>query len=143
MPLFCEEGPPVLTMMSREVLTAKKDETVASVVKRMAERGVGSVVVVDDEGKPIGIFTERDLLVKVIGAGKPLEVPLAEVMTPDPIVAKPDWSLAHALEVMVHYGFRHLPVVGDDGKLIGMVSIKDIAKTLSSEIDVDELHAAG
>ncbi|MEB3851634.1 MAG: CBS domain-containing protein [Desulfurococcales archaeon] len=143
MSLFCEEGPPILTVMTREVLTAKPDETVGSVVKRMAEKGAGSVVVVNDEGKPIGIFTERDLLVKVVGEGRSLDAKLSEVMTPDPIVAKPDWSLARALEIMVHYGFRHLPVVGDDGRLVGIVSIKDLAKALSGEIDVDELHAAG
>jgi CBS domain-containing protein len=143
MPLFCEEGPPILTIMSKDVVTAKRDEPLEDVVKKMVEKGVGSVVVVDDGGRPIGIFTERDLLLKVVGAGRPLSTPVGEVMTPDPITAKPDWSLTRTLEIMVHYGFRHLPVVSDEGMLIGIVSIKDLARTLTGEVDVEELHAAG
>ena len=141
--LLCEEGPPLFTVMTRDVATASPGDTVASAVASMASRGVGSVVVVDGDGRPVGIFTERDLLVKVVARGlDPAAVRLAEVMTSDPVVAREEWSAAKALEVMAYYGFRHLPVVDSTGRLVGVVSIKDVARSIVEEIDVSELSTA-
>jgi len=141
--LLCSEGPPLFTLRVSDVAKLKKDNLVSDAVQVMSERRIGSVVIVDDEDKPIGIFTERDLLIKVLGEGRPLNLKLEEVMTPKPIVAKNDWPAAKALETMIANGFRHLPIVDDSGRLIGIVSIKDIGRIFMQEIDVSELYAAG
>ena len=141
--LLCEEGPPLFTIMTREVVTATPGDTVASAVSAMARRGAGSVVVVDGDSRPVGIFTERDLLVKVVAKGRdPASTRLSDVMTPNPVVAREEWSAAKALEVMAYYGFRHLPVVDSAGRLVGIVSIKDVARSIVEEVDVSELSTA-
>lgn len=141
--LLCNEGPPLFTLRVKDVAKLKKDNLVSEAVQIMSERKIGSIVIVDDGDKPIGIFTERDLLLKVLGEGRPLNLKLEEVMTEHPIVAKEDWPAAKALETMIAHGFRHLPIVDDDGRLIGIVSIKDIGKIFLEEVDVSELYAAG
>lgn len=141
--LLCSEGPPLFTLEIRDVVRMGPDNTVEEAVGEMASRRIGSVVIVDGEGRPIGIFTERDLLIKVIGEGRDLKTPLREVMTPNPIVAREDWSASRALETMISRGFRHLPIVDDQGILVGIVSIKDIARIFLEEVDVEELYSAG
>ena len=141
--LLCEEGPPLFTIMSKDVIALSEDDTVADAVKAMSERGVGSVVITDAEGRPVGIFTERDLMKKVCAKGlDPSRVPLGDVMTRHPLVARENWTAAKALEVMAYYGFRHLPVVDEHGKLVGIVSIKDVVKSIVEEVDVSELSSA-
>ena len=66
--LLCEEGPPLFTIMRRDVAVARRDDTVAMAVREMAQRGIGAAVVVDLDGRPIGIFTERDV-VKMLACG--------------------------------------------------------------------------
>lgn len=141
--LLCEEGPPLFTIMRRDVVTANGEESVAAVAEKMASKGIGSVVIVDSQGKPIGIFTERDLLVKVVGKRiDPSKVKVSEVMTSNPVVARENWSAAKALEIMAYYGFRHLPVVDDKGVLVGIVSIKDVVRSIVEEVDVSEIAGA-
>ncbi len=135
---------PVISLVSKPPIVFRKNATVAEAVKRMAEENVGSVVIVDNDMKPIGIFTERDLLVKVcaneLDMGK---VRLEEVMTPNPMTIKESESARKALETMIHFGFRHLPIVDSDGRLVGIISIRDVSKPFAGEVDIDELHAAG
>ena len=133
----------MFTLRVKDVAKLKKDNLVSDAVQVMSERKIGSVVIVDDDGRPIGIFTERDLLLRVLGEGRPLNLKLEEVMTKHPVVAKEDWSAAKALETMIAHGFRHLPIVDDSGRLIGIVSIRDIGRIFLEEIDVSELYAAG
>ncbi len=141
--LLCSEGPPLFTLEIKDVVKMRRDDRVADAVREMVDRRIGSVVIVDDEGRPEGIFTERDLLIKVIGEGRSLDTRLGEVMTPNPIVGKEDWSASRALETMISRGFRHLPIVDDNGVLVGIVSIKDIARVFFEEVDVEELYSAG
>ena len=90
----------------------------------MREKGVGSVVV-EDQGRLSGIFTERDLLNRVVAAGKdPALTPLSEVMTQDVIGLEGDKPLSHALHLMHQHAFRHVPVLSA-GRPIGMVSARD------------------
>ncbi|MCE4621125.1 MAG: CBS domain-containing protein [Desulfurococcales archaeon] len=141
--IFQYDGPTLFTLMQKiDIVSLPPDATVEDAIKAMAEANIGSILVVE-EGKLVGIFTERDLLVKVSAKGlDPSKVKLREVMTANPIAAKPDWTAAEALEVMAYYGFRHLPVVDDDGRVVGIVSIKDVCRALTQTIDVDELHTA-
>jgi len=136
-------GPPVSSLIASNPIVMKPTDTVADAIRVMADHNIGAVIIVDDRFRPIGIFTERDLLIKVCAKGlDPAKVKLEEVMTRDPITIKEDTPALQALEIMMNFGFRHLPVVDDNGILVGVVSIRDLSKPMV-EVDVSELHSAG
>lgn len=113
----------------RKPVTARPDETVEAAVKRMYENDSSSIVVVDDSGKPIGIFTERDL-VRVVAKGMPLSTRIEEVMTPKPVTVRDDDYLAVALQKMIEYRIRNLPVVDKEGNLVGLITARDVTRVL-------------
>jgi CBS domain-containing protein len=82
--------------------------------------------VVAEGGRVLGIFTERDVLTKVTRDRALLSRPVSEVMTPDPVVLDEDASILVAINYMAVGGFRHIPLVADDGTLRGIVSGRDI-----------------
>ena len=107
----------------RKVIVAGPEATVAEAARLMKEGRVGAVLVVE-EGRLIGIFTERDALFRVMAPGlAPAAVRLREVMTPDPTTVAPDETFGYALVLMYERGFRHVPVVRD-GKPLGVVSAR-------------------
>ena len=117
--------PPVSEHMTRSLLTVAADATLGEAASAMAERGVGAVVVL--EGESIAaILTERDVM-KAVAAGKDGSAPVSEWMTRHPDTIEPDDTTDHAASLMIHGGFRHLPVV-DGGKLVGIVSIRDLMR---------------
>jgi CBS domain-containing protein len=98
--------------------------TVAEAARQMKQRNVGAMMVVDN-GRLVGVFTERDALFRVVAAGLDSKTtPLSVVMTANPKCITPDQSFAYALTVMHDGRFRHLPVV-KDGWPIGMLSVRD------------------
>jgi CBS domain-containing protein len=103
-------------------------QTVAEAVALMREKSVGCVLVCT-ERKVIGIFTERDLLRRVMGQGKPLSAPVSASMTHDPVTVHPKDPIATAIRRMEEGGYRHLPVVVD-GKAVGILSVKRIVHYL-------------
>lgn len=114
---------PVSSIMQEEVLVAAPETAVLQAAARMAERKVGAMLVAE-QGRLIGIFTERDLLVRVVAAGKdPRTTLLADVMTRAPRTVVPTTPFGEALVVMQENGFRHLPVV-EDGRPLGMISAR-------------------
>ena len=107
------------------LVTARRDTSVRAAAVAMAEQSVGAILVVDDSGRLIGLFTERDALNRVVARGlAPEQTPLAAVMTDTLQTATPDKTLGHALHLMFEGGFRHLPVV-EDGRPVGMVSARN------------------
>jgi CBS domain-containing protein len=107
----------------RKLVVAAPEATVAEAARRMRDGNVGAILVVL-EGRLLGIFTERDLLVRVVAAGRdPAVVRLREVMTQEPATVAPDETFGYALLLMYEKGFRHVPVV-DDGRPIGVVSAR-------------------
>ena len=136
-------GPPVSSIASHNPIVMKPSDTVADAIRVMAEHNIGAVVIVDERFRPIGIFTERDLLMKVCAKGlDPSKVKLEDVMTRDPVTIKEDTPVLQALEIMMNFGFRHLPIVDENGVLVGIVSIRDLSKPMM-EVDISELHSAG
>lgn len=126
----------------QEVVTFAPDALVREAVQAMAKRRFGAVPVVDAGGKLIGIFSERDALVRVMAAGKdPDTTRLEEVMTRDPDTVKSSDAVLHALELMNQHNYRHLPVV-DDGRLVGLVSIRDLYRSVKEQMDADILLLA-
>lgn len=135
---------PVVSLITKPPIVMKPEDTVEEAIKKMADENIGSVVIVDKDLKPIGIFTERDLLRRVCAQGlDPKNVKLKDVMTRDPIAIKESEPARRALETMLHFGFRHLPVVDSEGRLVGIISIKDVSKPFVGEVDIEELHSAG
>ena len=108
----------------QEPLTAPAQMTVGEAARLMKQGQCGAVMVVED-GKLVGIFTERDALFKVSAEGRDAQTTrLSEVMTRTPHIIHPDKPFADALHLMHVNGFRHVPVV-EDGRPIGMVSARD------------------
>jgi CBS domain-containing protein len=100
--------------------------TVFEAAKAMAEHRIGAVPVVFD-GNLIGIFTERDLVNRVVAAGKrPDDVLLRDVMTAQPMTITRSQSLSDAMNMMASHKHRHLPVLDDEGALAGMLSCRDV-----------------
>lgn len=111
-------------MEQKKLVTAAPETTVAEAAKLMAKRNVGAVMVVEDE-RLIGIFTERDAVFRVIAKGRdPQTTPLSEVMTNAPRTVEPDKTFGYALLTMHENGFRHLPVI-ENGKPIGIISARN------------------
>ncbi|MGC8583885.1 MAG: CBS domain-containing protein [Thermoproteus sp.] len=115
----------VSDVMVREVVTAGKNTPVKDVASSMYEKKIGSVVVVDEAGKPVGIVTERDL-VYVCAKGLSADTPIWMVMTENPVTIAEDAPLLDAVEKMRELNVRHLPVVDKEGKLVGILSVRDV-----------------
>jgi len=119
-------------MDSGFLVTAKPDETVVDAVKKMKEHNVGSVLIVDEHGRLLGIFTERDL-VKVVASNKPLSTKLEEVMTKGKLItASPEDPLPLIAHKMVEHNIRHIPVVDNEGRVVGIISIKKLLRYILS-----------
>jgi CBS domain-containing protein len=112
-------------LADRPLITASQDMTVRAASRLMAEKRIGALLIV--EGKSIiGIFTERDVLNKVLApALDPDTTPLSQVMVANPLTIRAEKPLSHALQMMAEGGFRHVPVVDDAGIPVGMVSARD------------------
>ncbi len=118
---------PLHRICERDVDVAKPAETVAAVATRMHQRNVGCLVVVNANEEPVGIVTDRDLVVRVLARGlNAATVPVEEVMTAEVATIEVGASIDGVLEVMRANGVRRLPVVDGGGKLAGVVSIDDI-----------------
>src|SRR3954452_15414839 len=116
----------VAEVMTTDVLTASRSDELAKASARMIERGVGSIIVCD-QGEPVGIMTERDL-VRAGASGADLSTAkVADWMTPKADTIDPDLTLNAAYDSLNEHGYRHFPVV-KDGDLVGVVSIRDIFK---------------
>lgn len=106
--------------------TLSADDKVSTAVKTMAEKNIGSVVIIDDQRHVKGIVTERDLLRRLLYDGlNPVETPLSEIMTSEVKTASADDDMIDWLRQMSNDRFRHLPVVDADGRLITMMSQGD------------------
>jgi CBS domain-containing protein len=118
--------PLVSEHMTASLLTVAADATLGEAAAAMATRGVGAVVVLEGE-RVAAILTERDVM-KAVAAGNDGSAPVKEWMTPHPDTIEPSDTTDHAASLMIHGGFRHLPVVEADGKVVGIVSIRDLMK---------------
>ena len=117
--------------MSSTVLTFGPTHTLRQAARLMAERKVGAAVVLDPDADGPGILTERDVL-EVVAKGQDPDVELCgEHLTPDAVTATPDWDLGRAAAAMLTGGFRHLVVVDEDD-VVGVLSVRDIVRVLSS-----------
>lgn len=111
-------------IMVRDLLAVAGDTGLADAARQMHERRVGAVVVIDGD-RLVGILTERDVL-RAVATGN-VEGPVSASMTHGPDTVEPSETTGHAAALMIHGGFRHLPVV-DEGTVVGMISIRDLMR---------------
>jgi CBS domain-containing protein len=113
----------------KEVWSISPDATVYEALQEMAARDIGAVLVVEDS-RLAGIFSERDYARKIVLKGKSsLDTPIREVMTAEIVTISPDTSVEDCMTLMTDFHIRHLPVVSK-GELVGLVSIGDIVKAI-------------
>ncbi len=113
------------TIMSGNLLTVEPGAPVSDVVRQMDERQVGAVLALS-EGRLVGIFTERDVM-RAAARGTLASATVGELMTRNPETIEPSDSTGHAAALMIHGGFRHLPVVEAD-EVVGVISIRDLVR---------------
>ncbi|MCX5787289.1 MAG: CBS domain-containing protein [Elusimicrobia bacterium] len=117
-------------VLAKDVVTASPEETVAAVAQRMAGSKVGSIALLDSSRKLAGIFTERDLLSKVVGKGlDPAKTKVLSVMTSNPATVQADEPLEKVFAAFSEAAYRHLPIMEGD-RLIGIASLHDFAQVL-------------
>jgi CBS domain-containing protein len=112
-----------------EALVVAPTATVDAAITRMRNAGVGCVLICDN-GKLVGLFTERDLIVRVLNAKLPLDVPIAKVMTAAPATIQTRDHIRSAVKLMKQGGHRHLPVVDENTQPVGVLSVKKVVRYL-------------
>jgi CBS domain-containing protein len=118
----------------RQVDTAQPEESVQAAARRMLDRKVGTLVVVDEGNRPVGMITDRDLAVRVVARGADSFITtVGQVMTPSPRTVDEDSPIESALGLMRSAACRRLPVVDGYGTLVGLVSLDDILDLISEE----------
>jgi CBS domain-containing protein len=119
--------PDARTHMSRDLLTVEPEIAVTEVAKRMVAKDVGAVLVFED-GKLCGILTERDVL-RAVADGLDERTIVRDRMTPHPETLDASDTTEHAAVLMIHGGFRHLPVM-EHGEVVGVLSIRDLMRVV-------------
>ena len=126
--------------LSNHGLALDEQTPLAEALRQMREHRQGCVLATHD-GKLTGIFTERDVLMKVVGTNIDLErTPLRPYMTRDPMRLPEDASVAYALNRMCVQGFRHVPLTDEQGRPVGVVSMRDIIEYISGFFPKDVLN---
>ncbi|WP_193368238.1 CBS domain-containing protein [Pelagibius marinus] len=122
----------VLDNKGHDVLTVRPDDTVLKALQLMASKNVGAVIVTENDAA-VGIFTERDYARNVILKGRSSSnTPIRDIMVPDVIFVTPQQTVDQCMAIMSEKRFRHLPVM-QEGKLVGIISIGDLVKTIIDE----------
>ena len=129
----------IASICNRSVAFTTRETTVAAAAKLMRHGHVGSLVVVDrmNGGKrmPIGIVTDRDLVVEIIATGlDPAVITVGDIMAQELVVGRESDSVLETLEIMRFKGVRRLPTVGRDGQLIGIVTVDDLLEVIAEEL---------
>lgn len=119
----------VRDMMVKNVVTAKEKISVEMAIEMLYKKHVGSIVVTDDEGKCTGIFTERDAI-RIMAQKTPLATPLKKVMTKNIVTIWEGATFEEARKRLTTYGIRHLPVVDQKEKLVGLLAIRSFLDEL-------------
>ena len=117
-------------------ITVDEHTSLARTVRQMNQHNIGCVLVTDEENRLVGIFTEWDVLMRVAGIVDDLtQRTIADYMTPEPLALKPNLPIAHALNLMSVHGFRHLPLVDDNGQPTGIISFRDVVGYLNDALE--------
>ncbi len=116
----------------RELITIAPDRPAEEAARLMRNKHVGAVIIVED-GEPVGIVTDRDLVVRLLADYAP-NTPVRSVMTRDIVCARIDDAIDFAFYTMRQHGVRRLPIINADGALVGLVAIDDLLVLLGGEV---------
>jgi CBS domain-containing protein len=122
---------PIHVLEPRPAVTLSEEATIDDAIHLMLDQGIGAILVLRG-GKATGIFTERDVLRRVVSAGIDRARPLREVMTADPVTLGPEDGIAFALNRMIIGGFRHVPIVSETGAPLAVLSLRDVVAFIVS-----------
>lgn len=117
-------------------------DRISTVIDLFKQHNIGSALIVDKQGVLTGIFTERDYVLKCEAANtQQLQNTIESVMTKDPVAEPPETTVAFAISLMVHGGFRHIPIVDSNRHPVGIISVKDILNEIGQQFldDIDQL----
>jgi CBS domain-containing protein len=120
---MCEKMFKIKDIMCKKVVTAKENLSIQDAVQLLNDRHVGSIVVIDDAERCVGMFTERDAI-RVVASKMRLDEPISKVMTTHVVTISLEASLDEAKALMLSHRIRHLPVTDQTGKLIGLFSLR-------------------
>ena len=123
--------PTLADVMRTEVIDVAPEDTLGEVAERMSAVNVGAVVV-KDYGRLIGILTERDMLKAMAARVHTSDARVRKWMTEDPLTATAEMEVENAAQVMLEHNFRHLPIVDDNGAVIGLVSLRRVVAATQS-----------
>ena len=115
----------IADVMRPDFIEVAPEDTLGEVAERMTAVNVGAVAV-KDSGRLIGILTERDLLKAMAARVHSSEARVRQWMTPDPVTVTAQTDVEEAARIMIDNGFRHLPVLDDDGRVVGIVSLRRV-----------------
>ncbi|HVI49352.1 MAG TPA: CBS domain-containing protein [Chitinophaga sp.] len=119
----------ILQAKGHAVYSIRPDNTVFEALQMLVDRNVGALTVVDENDKFLGIFSERDYARRVILKGRASkETLIREIMTERPITVKEEDSIEDCMVMMTDKRIRHLPVIDDQSRLVGLISIGDVVK---------------
>jgi CBS domain-containing protein len=125
---------------NREVIVARKDSSIIDVAKLMRKHHVGDIVIIDDNGdhpKPIGIITDRDIVMELIACDVPIDdVLVGDVMSFELITAEEQDSIWDVMNLMRSKGIRRIPVVNKNGNLSGILTVDDLHELLGEELNL-------
>jgi CBS domain-containing protein len=122
------------TLIIRGVETAGPSTTAEALALRMSETGIGSIVI-EEEMRPVGVVTDRDLAIRVDSADRDASVVTAEeIMTPDPVTVDEEAGLYELTQQMSTHSVRRMPVTNQEGKLVGIITLDDVVQLLSREL---------
>lgn len=124
-------------IMTREVKTATRDMTLQQVAVLMRDGDMGSIPVVED-GKLVGIVTDRDIVVRSVADGKDASAKVGDAMTTEVFSVGPDNFVFEAIRLMCDKQIRRVPVVGESGELAGIIAMADVALEMEDEREIAE-----
>ena len=129
-------------MPQRHIVSLGPEATVYEAACVMTRANCGSVLIVDSSAQLQGILTERDLMTRVMAKGlDPSHTAIARVMTPHPRCVPPDTRVSDAILIMIERGFRHLPVMAEGGKILGVFSARDaLPREVNLAVDMAAFH---
>lgn len=131
--LHYETGMSIQRFTRKHLVIGSPEETVTAIAERMYNNHVGAVVIVD-QGRLVGMVTDRDLTLRVLAKGRPGTTPVREVMSGDLVTAHVDDSLDEIAFRMRKFGVRRLPILARDGSLSGLVALDDLVVLLAGEL---------
>ncbi len=122
--------------MRREVIWVTPGTSIAEASQLMLDKGVRSLVVCNEDEKVVGIVTDTDIISRAIGKCNLFETTVEKIMTKDPVTTHPDADVLEIVKVMGEKRFRRMPVIDEKKKLIGIISIGDIAPQLMIQLEL-------